>query len=156
MIEQKMTLAVLGHVQPMQADDNVVPVATFPLPLTSVQGVCWVMDDAYLKEPGPRAEGIPEREAGSPGVSASPPPPGDPDGIGASSSGPVTPVLYVSPTSGQLSPGEESRIRLTFTPNRAGVLTFALPVWLARVPERGTRPYLTLYVKVKADNGADR
>lgn len=110
-----------------------------------------MIDDAYLKEPGPRAEGFPEGDAGVPGNSVSPPPPGDPDGIGASSSGPVTPVLYVSPTSGQLSPGEESRIRLTFTPNRAGVLTFALPVWLARVPERGTRPYLTLHVKVKAD-----
>eukprot|EP00903_Cladosiphon_okamuranus_P009303 g8875.t1 len=117
------------------------------LTFTSTEGLCWVVDDAYLKEPGPRAEGLPEGDAGAPGTSISPLPPGDPDVIGASSSGPVTPVLYVSPTSGQLSPGEESRIRLTFTPNRAGVLTFALPVWLARVPERGTRPYLTLQVK---------
>lgn len=130
-----------------------------PLPLaphTHAQGLCWVLDDAYLKEPEPRAEGLPERDAGAPGTSVSPPPPGDPDGIGASSSGPVTPVLYVSPTSGQLSPGEESRIRLTFTPNRAGVLTFALPVWLARVPERGTRPYLTLQVKVSIDKQTDK
>lgn len=131
---------------------NVVPrTIRFPSPLTPPQGLCWVIDDAYLKEPGPRAEGILEGGAGVPGVSVPPPPPGDPDGIGASSSGPVTQVLYVSPTSGQLSPGEESRIRLTFTPNRAGVLSFALPVWLARVPERETRPYLTLHVKVKTD-----
>ncbi|CAM9417792.1 unnamed protein product, partial [Hapterophycus canaliculatus] len=62
-------------------------------------------------------------------------------------SGPATPVLYVSPTSGQLSPGEESRIRLTFTPSRSGTMAFALPVWLARVPETDSRPYLTLSVK---------
>ena len=108
------------------------------------------MDDAYLREPGPRAEGVAETDAGNPGVSAAPPLPADADAAAASTGpGPATPVLYVSPTSGQLSPGEESRIRLTFTPNRAGVLMFALPVWLARVPERGTRPYLTLHVKVK-------
>lgn len=105
------------------------------------------MDDAFLKEPGPRAEGVPEGDGRNPGISAPPPPPVD-AAAAASSSGPVTPVLYVSPTSGQLSPGEESRIRLTFTPNRSGVLTFALPVWLARVPSRDTRPYLTLSVKV--------
>ncbi len=114
------------------------------------QGLCWVIDDAYLKEPGPRAEGVADAaDTGNPGVSAAAPVLRADAAAAAASPGPVTPVLYVSPTSGQLSPGEESRIRLTFTPNRAGVLTFALPVWLARVPERGTRPYLTLHVKVK-------
>lgn len=103
------------------------------------------MDDAFLKEPGPRAEGVPDGYGRNPGMSAQPPPAAE---AASSSSGPVTPVLYVSPTSGQLSPGEESRIRLTFTPNRSGVLTFALPVWLTRVPDRGTRPYLSLSVKV--------
>lgn len=108
------------------------------------------MDDAYLKEPGPRAEGVLEDDHNT-GVSTPLSP--SADAAAAASPGPVTPVLYVSPTSGQLSPGEESRVRLTFTPNRAGVLTFTLPVWLARVPERGTRPYLTLCVKVRRWGG---
>lgn len=104
------------------------------------QGLCWVMDDAFLREPGPKAEGITDTGAG---CLPHPPEP-------AASTDPVTPALYVSPTSGQLSPGEESRIRLTFTPKRAGVLSFALPVWLARMPAKGTRPYLTLNVKVNS------
>lgn len=103
-----------------------------------MKGLCWVLDDAYLKEPGPRAEGLAGAEVAYPS-----PPPDD-----ETSAGPVTPTLYVSPTTGQLSPGEESRIRLTFTPKRAGVLSFALPVWLAREPAKGSRPYLTLQVKV--------
>lgn len=97
------------------------------------------MDDAYLREAGARAEGV--ADAGDPG-------PTDPS-ENAASAGPVTPALYVSPTSGQLSAGEESRVRLTFTPKRAGALEFELPVWLAREPVKGTRPYLTLYVRVR-------
>lgn len=104
------------------------------------QGLCWVLDDAFLKGTGPRAEGVPDDEGADDFR------PDSPDSLVGSD--PVTPALYVSPTSGQLSPGEESRIRLTFTPKRAGALTFALPVWLARVPAKDTRPYLTLMVKV--------
>lgn len=105
---------------------------------SSPQGLCWVLDDAFLKGPGARAEGIADEDVDCPLDS--------PDASVASD--PVTPALYVSPTSGQLSPGEESRIRLTFTPKRAGALSFALPVWLARVPAKEKRPYLTLVVKV--------
>lgn len=102
------------------------------------QGLCWVLDDAFLHEPGPRAEGVIEQ--GAPVI---------PHHSGAdASTGPVTPALFVSPTSGQLSPGEESRIRLTFTPKRAGTLSFALPIWLAREPVEGIRPYMTLRVQV--------
>lgn len=104
------------------------------------------MDDAYLREAGARAEGI--ACAGTVG----PPDPSE----NAASTGPVTPALYVSPTSGQLSPGEESRVRLTFTPKRAGVLSFELPVWLAREPATGTRPYLTLHVRVSVCFGRVR
>lgn len=104
------------------------------------------MEDAHLKEPGPRAEGIADGDIRNAGIAALPHPV-DAAAVVASS-GPATPVLYVSPTSGQLSPGEESRIRLTFSPSRSGTMAFALPVWLARVPETGTRPYLTLSVKV--------
>lgn len=98
-----------------------------------------MLDDAFLKGTGTRAEGVADQEEGDD-------PPDSPEASAASD--PVTPALYVSPTSGQLSPGEESRIRLTFTPKRAGALSFALPVWLAREPERDTRPYMTLLVKV--------
>ena len=105
---------------------------------TSPQGLCWVIDDAFLQGTGARAEGIDAEEADCH--------PDSPDD--SASSDPVTPALYVSPTSGQLSPGEDSRIRLTFTPKRVGALSFALPVWLARVPAKETRPYLTLLVKV--------
>lgn len=97
------------------------------------------MDDGYLRGTGPEADGV----EGA-GMSVPPPPPSD-----AEPAGPVTPALYVSPTEGNLAPGEEARIRLTFTPKRAGVLSFALPVWLAsKLPKRGTRPYLTLNVHV--------
>lgn len=98
------------------------------------------MDDAYLRETGPEAEGI--VGAGM----ATPPAAHD---INVSTDVPVTPALYVSPTGGRLGPGEECRLRLTFTPKRAGVLSFSLPVWLAdRVPEPRTRPYLKLRVHV--------
>lgn len=105
------------------------------------QGLCWAIDDAFLREPGPRAEGI----VGTEDVLT----PSPPDMT--TSTVPVTPALYVSPTSGQLNPGEESRIRLTFTPKRAGALSFALPVSLTRVPVKGARPYLKLRVQVRVE-----
>lgn len=105
----------------------------------TLQGLHWVIDDTHLREPGPRAEGIID------GGEVSYPRPLDV----SQSTSPAPLVLYVSPTEGQLSPGEETRVRLTFTPKRAGYSSFSLPVWLApRVPPPGTRPYLSLNVRV--------
>lgn len=111
------------------------------------QGLTWVMDDSFLRESGPRAEGIlPSAEVSSLHL---------PDE--KASTAPTTRALYVSPTEGQLSPGEEARVRLTFTPKRAGSLSFSLPVWLtSRVPPPGSRPYMTLHVRVSGGEACVR
>ncbi|CAM9334154.1 unnamed protein product [Discosporangium mesarthrocarpum] len=84
----------------------------------SKQGLSWVMDDSALRVED--NEDMP---------------------LGATK----TPTFYVSPTSGELSPGEETRVRVTFTPKSDRDYTFHLPVWLARrLPSKGTRPYLKL------------
>lgn len=101
------------------------------------QGLCWVIDDSSI-ELGPDSEGVARASAANLSLPAD----------DATAAGRFTPTLYVSPTSGQLSPWEESRVRLTFTPKRTGLLSFALPVWLERVPSKKTRPYLTLRVQV--------
>lgn len=111
------------------------------------QGLTWVVDDSFLRESGPRAEGIlPGAEVSSLHL---------PDE--KASTAPTTRALYVSPTEGQLSPGEEARVRLTFTPKRAGALSFSLPIWLtSRVPPPGSRPYMTLHVRVSGGEACAR
>ncbi|CAM9172605.1 unnamed protein product [Choristocarpus tenellus] len=87
----------------------------------SIQGLSWIMDDSVL-----RCE---EKDEKLIGVTK-------------------TPIFYISPTSGELSPGEETRLRVTFTPKSDRDYTFQLPVWLSqRQPPEGTRPYLTLEVQ---------